>query len=148
MANYRVRIQLPYITNLLTGQSNQVAINSARLIFPIETDLLPDSINTATALILYRENPAKPGKIIPLDDQVVSSNYFGGFIDRRKMEYSFNITKHIQRVFEDPTLNTPLYLRVSNGVQIAGRVALKGPKRNNPLRLEIIYSQPVLGNNN
>lgn len=149
MSNFRVKIQLPYISELLDDQSSDFAINSARLVIPIDTSFELDSVETARSLILFREIPGSPGKLTFLSDQFVASGYFGGGINTSKMEYVFNITQHLQMILDDPSLNTPLYLKVNGSVQNAQKIVLKGPGRKDAqgkttgLKLEIKYTQPV-----
>jgi hypothetical protein len=145
MGNFSVKIQLPYINKLRDDQSSDFAINSARLIIPIDTSFELDSVDIARSLILYREVPGSPGKLTYLSDQFVASGYFGGGINDAKKEYSFNIAQHLQLIMDDPSLNTPLYLKVNGAIQNAQRIVLKGPQRGekSSLRLEIKYTQPV-----
>ncbi len=143
MATYRTKIQLPHFTKFIEDQNNEIAINSARLILPVEESMLPDSTFKALSLILFAEDPETPGRFVNLEDQFVTTGYFGGNLDEEKMNYSFNITKHLQSILDDPSKITPLYLRVSGSFQNAGRIVLKGPGRQNPLRLEIHYTQIV-----
>ncbi len=141
MSNFKVNIQMPYIEELLEGREGDIAINSAKLILPVDNEYLQDTLEIARSLFLYREDPEIPGEITNLDDQFVAPGYFGGALDEDKMEYVFNITQHLQAIFDDPSMNTPLIVRVSGSVQNAGRVVLKGPGRDNPLRIEIKYTQ-------
>lgn len=143
MANFRVQVQLPYINDLIDEQNEDFAINTARLIIPIDQGFSLDSVDLARALILYREDPSNPGQLISLADQFVAPGYFGGTINEEKTEFSFNITQHLQMILEDPSKNTPLYIRVGGAAQNAGRVVLKGPGRADPMRLVIKYTQPV-----
>jgi hypothetical protein len=143
MSNFRVKIQLPYISELLNDQSSDLAINSARLVIPVDSSFELDSAETASSLNLFREIPGSPGKYTFLLDQFVGGGYFGGGLDKDKNEYVFNITQHLQMILNDPSLNTPMYLKVNGSAQNAQRIVLKGPGRTNPLRLEIKYTQPV-----
>lgn len=143
MATYRTKIQLPYLANFIENRDNEIAINSARLILPVEESMLPDSTFKALSLILFAEDPETPGRFVNIEDQFVAAGYFGGNLDEESMSYTFNITKHLQSIIDDPTRITPLYLRVSGSFQNAGRIVLNGPERENPMRLEIHYTQIV-----
>jgi len=143
MATYRTKIQLPHLTQFIEDRDNEIAINSARLILPVEESLLPDSTFKALSLILFAEDPETPGRFVNLEDQFVAAGYFGGNLDEENSNYTFNITKHLQSILDDPTRITPLYLRVSGSFQNAGRIVLNGPKRENPMRLEIHYTQII-----
>jgi len=143
MVNYKVRIILPPVDELIQNRSDDIAINSARLIIPVDPDYAIDSLNIAQALILYREDGNNAGQLFSLSDQLVTiPGYFGGNYVSRTKEYSFNISRHLQMILENPELNTPLVLRVSGSIQNAGKVVLQGTERDNPMRLEIKYTQP------
>jgi hypothetical protein len=143
MVNYKVRIVLPHVDDFIENRADDIAINSARLIIPVDPTYAIDSINIAQALILYREDGDNAGQLFSLSDQLVNiPGYFGGNYVSRTKEYSFNITRHLQMILENPELNTPLVLRVSGSIQNAGRVVLQGTERDNPLRLEIKFTQP------
>jgi hypothetical protein len=142
MANFRTKIWLPELEELIDNSSGQVAINSARLYLPIDTELLQDDLGYASRLILLRGN--EEGDLVNLSDFEFGLVYFGGTINEDKTEYSFNITRHFQKVLSGETPNYPLYLRASNSFENASRAVLRGPAREeNPMRLEIKYTQPV-----
>lgn len=144
MSNYRVKIQLRDIEEFISGKDGDIAINSARLIIPIDPDEIQDTLDIARNLFLFREDPNIPGSTTGrLIDEAVSQVYFGGGLNNDKTQYAFNITQHLQRIIDDPSNNTPLYLRVSGSVQNAGRVVVKGPGRDNPIRVEIKYTAPA-----
>ncbi len=142
MSNYRVKVTLPYVSDFIENTGGDIAINSARLIIPLDDTVLEDTLEVAQILSLIREDPENPGVFISLDDEFIAPGYFGGTINEDAREYSFNITQHLQQIIDDPSKNTPLYLRVSASVQNAGRAVLKGPGRDNPMRLEIKYTHP------
>ncbi len=143
MANYRVKIQLPNIHALISELDSEVAINSAKLIIPADDQIIEDTLGIANTLILLKEDLNNPGQLTNLPDQFVAPGYFGGSLDATKKEYTFNITRYFQEIIDDPSKNAPLYLRVSGSLQTTGRAVLKGPGRDNPMRLEIRYTQPT-----
>jgi hypothetical protein len=142
MSNYRVKIRLPYVSDFIDNTLGDIAINSARLIIPVDDLFLEDTLEIAQVLILFREDPERPGVLTNLDDQFIAPGYFGGSLNEDAQQYTFNITQHLQQIIDDPSKNTPLYLRVSASIQNAGRVVLKGPGRDDPMRLEIKYTHP------
>ncbi len=145
MSNFRTKIWLPEPEDLIDNSSGQIAINSARLYLPIDAELLQDDFDYASRLILLRGD--EKGDIVNLTDFELGVAYFGGALDEDKKEYSFNISRHFQKVLSGETPNYPLFLRASNSFENASRAVLKGPSREeNPMRLEIRYTQP--GNNN
>ncbi len=145
MANFRAKITLPDLDDLLDDQGD-LAINSARLILPVDNDMIQDPFGIASSMILLRENPNNPeGEFLSLTDQFIGQEYFGGRLNEDKGEYMFNITDHVQRLINQQLENKPLYLRVSGSVENAGRAVLKGPGRQeeeNRMRLIIRYSKP------
>jgi hypothetical protein len=146
MANYRVKLQIPHIAELFENRQGSFAINSARLVLPIDEAFPIDSVSMARQLIILRENPENREELIFIDDQLVDLSipgYFGGVYSAKDKAYVFNITRHLQMILDNPNLNTPLYVRVSGSSQNAGRVVLKGPGRVNPMKLEIRYTQLI-----
>lgn len=143
MANFRVKIQLKDIEEFIAGKEGDIAINSARLVIPVDPDVIQDTLEIASNLFLFRELADAPGSTTGrLIDEAVSLAYFGGQLSSDGTKYAFNITHHLQRIIDNPDENTPLYLRVSGSIQNAGRVVIKGPGRDNPLRVELKYTAP------
>ncbi|MBW6478408.1 MAG: DUF4270 domain-containing protein [Bacteroidales bacterium] len=142
MSNFRTKIWLPELEELIDNASGQIAINSAKLYLPIDTELLQDDLGFSSRLILLRGN--EEGDLVNLSDFDFGLVYFGGELDEDKKEYSFNITRHFQKVLSGELPNYPLYLRASNSFENAARAVLRGPAREeNPMRIEINYTQPV-----
>jgi hypothetical protein len=144
MSNYRIKLQLPHVSRLFDDRSGNIAVNSAKLIIPVDDALVVDSVTLARQLVVLREDPNKPGNLIFIEDQLIDLSipgYFGGVYSKKDNAYVFNITRHLQNILDKPELNTPLYIRVSGSSQNAGRVVLKGPGRSNPMKLEIRYSK-------
>ena len=143
MANFRSKIWLPEPENILDNSSGQIAINSAKIIVPVDSGYLQDEFGNASRLIMLRGDEEE-GNLVNIDDLALGSGYFGGVLNAEETHYSFNITLHLQRVISGALPNYPLYLRTSNSFQNADRAVIKGPGREeNPLRLEIKYTQPV-----
>lgn len=142
MANFRTKIWLPEPDELIDNSTGQIAINTAKLYLPIDTELLQDDLDYASRLILLRGN--EEDELVNLLDFDFGLVYFGGTLNEEKTEYSFNITRHFQKVLSGELPNYPLYLRASNSFENAARAVLRGPAREeNPMRLEIQYTQPV-----
>jgi hypothetical protein len=143
MANFRSKIWLPDPEDILDNSTGQIAINSAKIIVPVDSLYLQDEFGYASRLILLRGDEEE-GDLVNLDDLALGTAYFGGELNEEETHYSFNITQHLQRVISGDLPNYPLYLRTSNSFQNAERVVINGPGREeNPLRLEIKYTQPV-----
>ena len=142
MANFRTKIWLPELDELIDNSSGQIAINSARLFLPIDTEIVQDNLGYSDRLILLRGN--EEGELVNLLDFEFGNVYFGGTLNEDKNEYSFNITRHFQKVLSGEIPNYPLYLRASNSFENAARAVLRGSGREeNPMRIEIKYTQPV-----
>jgi len=151
MANFRVKLDIPFIDDF-NLQQQEIAINSAKLIIPLDQEFLEDTLDIASALILLRgaegQDEQENSEFLSLIDQSLGSDYFGGNLDEDKMEYTFNITQHFQRVMDGTIENTPLFLRISGSVENTGRAVLKGPGRAEPserMRVEIKYTK-LIGN--
>ncbi|MFP4289139.1 MAG: DUF4270 family protein [Bacteroidota bacterium] len=151
MGRFRVKVEIPFIDDF-NLQQQEIAINSAKLIIPLDQEFLDDTLDIASALILLRgaegQDEQENSEFLSLVDQSLGSDYFGGNLDEDKMEYSFNITQHFQRVMDGTIENTPLYLRISGSVENAGRAVLKGPGRtqsSESMRVEIKYTK-LIGN--
>lgn len=142
MANFRTKIWLPEPDEIIDNSSGLTAINMAKLIVPVDENVIEDTLAIARSLILLRGDTI--GDIVGLRDQALGTAYFGGILNEDKMEYSFNITQHLQQVMSGELPNFPLYLRTSRSYENAGRTVIRGPGRDeSPLRLEIQYTQPV-----
>ncbi len=145
MSNFRTKIWLPELEDLIENTSGQIAINSARLYLPIDDEVIQDDFGFARNLVLLKED--ENGEIINLSDFEYGIIYFGGALNENKKEYFFNVTRHVQKVLSGEIPNYPLYVRVSNSFGNASRAVIRGPSvENNPMRLEIKYTQPVNSN--
>jgi hypothetical protein len=141
MANFKVKLRIPYLKSVFEDLNQSVIINSAQLIIPLDTLLVNDGLGYASNLLLVREDAE--GNILNLRDNFVSQQYFGGVYDSKKNQYIFNITQHIQAVIREEIFNGPLYLMVSGSAENAGRAVLPGTKSETPIRIQIKYSEPL-----
>lgn len=147
MANFRIRLQFPDIQDIWKEKrGGQIAINSAKMIIPVDTDFLQDNLGIAPSLVLLRQGSEEGAPLESIIDQFFGQSYFGGRLNDSKTEYAFNVTRYIQQLIDDEDMeNRPMYLRVSGSIENAERVVLKGPGRTgekNRMRLEIRYSHP------
>lgn len=142
MSKFRSKIILPSPEELLGEGKENVAINSAKLVLPVDKDFLEDTLAIASNLVLLHGSETE-GEFHNLQDIALGSSYFGGTLNSEGTEYYFNITQHLQMVIDGHIPNFPLYLRVANSHQNAGRAVLKGTGRDNPLRLEIKFTEPL-----
>jgi hypothetical protein len=143
MSNFRVKVQVPHIGSIFQNlPGSDYAINSAKLIVPVDDAYGIEEGGLARFLTLVRENPDSVGHFISIHDAALNvPGYFGGIYDETNKRYVFNITRHLQMIMDDPALNTPIYVRVSGSSQNAQKVALKGPGRQQPMKLEIRYTK-------
>jgi hypothetical protein len=139
MANYKVKLQIPHITELFRDKQNNVVINSAQLILPRDESLIDDKAGYTSGLFLISSNNENPF----LRDFLVNAGYFGGGYDSRKGYYLFNLTQHVQAIIRGEIPNSSLYLMVTGSAENASRVVLSGTQSDNPIRLEIKYTEPI-----
>ena len=139
MSNFNVRLHIPYLEKLtVTDNAKPIIINSARLIVPADTLMINDNFGVAANLFLARRDAQ--GVLVNMLDYFVGIQYFGGFYDRARQQYVFNITQHVQAVTRGAIPNGPLYIFVNNPAGNAGRAVLTGTEAERPLRVEINYS--------
>lgn len=137
MGGLRARLKLPHIDKL--GEIDNVTINQAKLIIPVEEEFIGDDYFAARRLFLLQMSEEE--ELVALRDYSLGQAYFGGVYDESKKQYVFNITQHLQEVLSGQLENSDLILIVSGSAENAQRVVLRGPGRTeNPMKLEIIYT--------
>jgi hypothetical protein len=141
MAGLRVRIEYPYIKNLV--KKGKIAINKAQLVIPVDdsTDISLPSYAPPNELVLVEESGGLDRFLI---DQSEGTSYYGGIYNASTKSYTFNIALYLQRVLDGVEPNLGLYLEVwtADRPSTPNRVVLKGPKRHNSnLSLNITYTK-------
>ncbi len=137
LGGLRARLKFPHIETL--SELNNVTINQARLIIPVDEEFSDDTYFAARRLFLLQLSEDE--ELVALRDYLLGQTYFGGVYDESKKQYEFNITQHLQEVLSGQLENSDLVLIVSGSAENAQRVVLRGPGRTeNPMKLEIIYT--------
>jgi hypothetical protein len=140
MAGLKVRIEYPYIQNLV--KKGRIAINKAQLVIPVNdsTDISLPSYAPPYQLVLVEE---LGGLYRFLVDQDEGTSYYGGVYNSTAKTYTFNIALYLQRVLNGLEPNLGLYLEVWTGDRPStpNRVVLKGPKRHPGMSLNITYTK-------
>ncbi len=141
MANYKVKIQIPYLPYLFKDQKDRVAINSAQLIIPADTTFITDNFGLAQSLLLLRVD--SENNLQNLRDFIIGQDYFGGSYNKEKNQYQFNITQHVQAIINEEIINNHLYLIVGGSAESAGRAVISGTNSDRPLQVKIKYTEPL-----
>lgn len=133
----RANVYIPYLDDLTELQG--VVINKAELVVPVQEGFATEDLYETDNLLLLRFR--EDGDLGFLSDYHVGGSYFGGNLDKEKMEYRFNISQYVQDLMDGRFENEGLTV-VSAGVsERATRVVLRGPGRQeNPMRLVIYYT--------
>lgn len=145
LAGVKIKIRLPYIRSL--NDLGPIAINNAVLTMKSpETDT---TFQPPPQLAMFKVDSA--GKIGAIIDETEGTNYFGGTYNKGDKSYWFRITRHIQRLLVNDTLeNYDLYIFASNPLaksQTPNRVILYGtdpyfsPSEASNLKLRITYTK-------
>jgi hypothetical protein len=115
-----------------------VAINKARIIFPVEeADMTGSDYNKPVRLILLAKD--ENGNFKTITDYDYGSAYFGGTYSLDSKSYNFNITNQVQKFVQGSLNEIELYLLVSEIGTTANRTVLTSGNHSNPVRLEITY---------
>ena len=133
----RANVYIPHLDDL--ADLRGVVINKAELVFPVQEGFATEDLYETENLLLLRFR--EDGDLGFLSDYHVGSDYFGGRLDKEKMEYRFNISQYVQELMDGRIENKGLTV-VSSGVsERATRVVLRGPGRHeNPMRLVIYFT--------
>lgn len=149
-AGVRSRLQFPNIAKWADSLNTNVLINEARLILTGVTGNVNGVDNDTTMftppaqLVAVKAN--NDGSYTLLPDQLVGTNYFGGYYDPDTKQVWFRISEYIQ----DLILAGPdaedygIYIYTYAGVYNAKRWIFGGADNEDPakkVRLEIVYSQ-------
>lgn len=146
LGGIKVRLRFPFIRSL-DDSLGPIAINDA--ILTLTNPQADTTWGPPPQLTMYKVDSA--GKIGAVVDALEGIDYFGGIYNRDKRQYWFRLTRHIQQLLINDTLtNYDLMLYASDPLvrtPATNRVILNGidplfiSSRNNPLQLEIIYTQ-------
>jgi len=141
-AGVKTRIEFPYIKE--TYKDKNVVFNKAELVI---CNISEDEAHFFNPSNLGLQWVKSNNSISYLPDDAIytNSSYFGGSYDAAKKEYRFRITKYIQQLVLQQTIDNGINL-VVNGSGIRGnRLVFCGPNpdellRDKRLRLELSYT--------
>ena len=140
-AGTKVRIEFPNIKEWADGIEGHVVINEAKLIL---TGAVSDTAmyTPPASLIFVGEKHGTDTTYVYLPDQYEGSNYFGGTYNSSEGTVWFRISQYIQKLVKNGSYGDidGLYININGASTVARRWAFYGPGRENPLRLEIVYS--------
>lgn len=149
-AGVRSRIQFPELAQWAEDQNTNVLINEAKLTLTGANGLI-NGVNNDTALFsqpiqLVVVKAKEDGSYSLLPDQLVGTNYFGGYYDPDTDQVWFRISEYIQDlILAGPDAEDHgLYIYTYSGAFNAKRWIFHGPNSpdtTNRIKLEIIYSQ-------
>lgn len=149
-AGVRSRIQFPELAQWAEDQNTNVLINEAKLTLTGANGLI-GGVNNDTALFtqpiqLVVVKAKEDGTYSLLPDQLVGTNYFGGYYEPETDQVWFRISEYIQDlILAGPNAEDyGLYIYTYSGTFNAKRWIFHGPDSpdtTNRIKLEIIYSQ-------
>ena len=149
-AGVRSRLVFPELAQWAKDQNTNVLINEAKLILTGANGLISGYDNDTAAfsqpiqLVAVKANADNSYSLLP--DQLVGTNYFGGYYDPDTDQVWFRISEYVQDlVLAGPEAeNYGIYIYTYSGSFNAKRWIFHGPDSpdtTNRVRLEIIYSQ-------
>ena len=140
MRGVKTKIELPTIKEL--SKEGTIAINKAEITFTVEngTDDSPNEILSSLALTGIDANE---DAVVLLDDPSIEGlEHYGGTYNSTTKSITFNITKHIHQLINNPAIDYGMYLLAKGSVTRANRAVITS--ENSPIskiKLEITYSK-------
>ena len=129
------KIAFPYLSEYIA--EGKVIVNKAELILPAQYYAL-DKYLPASQLFITRVN--EEGENVFIED---FTEDFGGAYDFTNNEYTFNLTRHINKIFAGEIENTPLSILTSKSGISANRVVFNGQEstlKNKP-KLKLTFTK-------
>lgn len=149
-AGVRTRLVFPNLAQWAKELNTNVLVNEAKLILTGANDLINGVVNDTAIfkqpaqLVVVKAN--EDGSYGILSDQLVGTNYFGGYYDSKTNQVWFRISEYVQDlILAGPDAeNYGLYIYTYAGAYNATRWIFHGP--NSPIdeykiKLELIYSR-------
>ena len=149
-AGVRTRLVFPNLAQWAKELNTNVLVNEAKLILTGANDLINGVVNDTAIfkqpaqLVVVKANEDGSYGILP--DQLVGTNYFGGYYDSKTDQVWFRISEYVQDlILAGPDAeNNGLYIYTYAGAYNAKRWIFHGP--NSPIdeykmKLELIYSR-------
>ena len=149
-AGVRTRLVFPNLAQWAKELNTNVLVNEAKLILTGANDMINGVVNDTAIfkqpaqLVVVKANEDGSYGILP--DQLVGTNYFGGYYDSKTDQVWFRISEYVQDlILAGPDAeNYGLYIYTYAGAYNATRWIFHGP--NSPIdeykiKLELIYSR-------
>jgi hypothetical protein len=149
-AGVRTRLVFPNLAQWAKDLNTNVLVNEAKLILTGANDMINGVVNDTAIfkqpaqLVVVKANEDGSYGILP--DQLVGTNYFGGYYDSKTDQVWFRISEYVQDlILAGPDAeNYGLYIYTYAGAYNATRWIFHGP--NSPIdeykiKLELIYSR-------
>ena len=137
---FKTYLRMPTLMNLADSQLF-IPVNKAELILPIEEGSTKE-YSPPDQLFIFRINDDGEEELIL--DQYLGSGHIGGFYDREKNEYKFNIIRHVQAILNGDFVDHGLVIKTSNPGSTPNRVILNGNEADTlyhvPMKLRLYYS--------
>lgn len=131
-------IEFPQLKDLI---EKGLIINKAELIMPIDP-AGTDSRYPPSERLLLVQLEDDDNKIV-LADIFEGDAHFGGFYNEDKEQYTFNITRHIQNIFNRNNENSRLALLPTGSAINASRAILRGGNApTDRMKLKIYFTKP------
>ena len=129
----KAKIHFPNLTDFI--DSGEVVVNKAELILPIQYNSL-DNFTPSEYLFLTRVD--ENGDLSFLPD--ASESGHGGQLDLASKNYTFNITRYINKIFAGEILNEDLTLVIGGSGITANRVILNGANSLNKEKPKLVLT--------
>lgn len=149
-AGVRSKLSFPNLAQWAQDQNTNILVNEAKLILKGANGMI-NGVNNDTAMFsqpvqLVAVKANEDGSYSLLPDQLVGTNYFGGYYEPETDQVWFRISEYIQDlILAGPDAeNHGLYIYTYSGSNNAKRWIFHGPDSQDTakrVRLEIIYSQ-------
>ncbi|HDR88023.1 MAG TPA: DUF4270 domain-containing protein [Bacteroidetes bacterium] len=115
------------------------AVNKVTLTLPVENhDPTATVLEPASRLIaLYR---AEDNRLLYLPDKGLGEEYFGGYYDKQRKEYVFNITDFYKDFLLGNRDHIDMYIRANEYTTTPHRVVLTSGNNSRPVTLKVYYT--------
>lgn len=134
----KVKINIPSMAKW--KDSTQYVISRASIVVYVDT-LTSDSRRYEMPSRLYlKYMDSTDTEVFPVDSEL-SATYYGGYYDATTASYTFNITRHFEKIIKKEVTNTSFFLVASDRNGSANRVVLKGGNSSQPIKLQVKYTR-------
>jgi len=136
MGGVKTKLMIPNLKNL--SSDGKIIVNKAEIIFPVSE--IGDNLASIPTLALTGINANNEATF--LIDYFENAAYFGGTYNASNKTYTFNISRHIQDLINNNTVDYGMYLIATGSSIQANRSVLNSFKHpSNKIKLNITYSK-------